>query len=150
MTDYSISPRDRWLKLNPDKTAEDWSELVKEGLRKKELAVLDGRVYLTEEERKRRQNERQRLCRKRRKEHYEQLEAENARLRDELAKWERLTAGIDLPEYPVVQFKPKDLERENAKLRELVGDLFLQLLNAYDRKEVDEFADRLRELGEGV
>ena len=39
---------------------------------------------------------------------------------------------------------------ESIKLRELVGDLFLQLLNAYDRKEVDEFADRLRELGEGV
>ena len=44
----------------------------------------------------------------------------------------------------------EQLEAENAKLRELVGDLFLQLLNAYDRKEVDEFADRLRELGEGV
>lgn len=48
------------------------------------------------------------------------LEAENERLRDELAKWERLTANIELPEYPVAQFKPKDLERENAKLRELL------------------------------
>ena len=45
---------------------------------------------------------------------------ENAKLRDELAKWERLAASIVLPEYPVTQFKPKDLERENAKLRELV------------------------------
>ena len=35
---------------------------------------------------------------------------------------------------------------ENAKLRELVRDMWLQLLNAYDRKEVDEFADRMREL----
>lgn len=47
------------------------------------------------------------------------LEAENAKLREELAKWERLAAGIDLPEYPVTQFKPKDLERENEKLRKL-------------------------------
>jgi len=39
------------------------------------------------------------------------------------------------------------LEAENAKLRELVRDLWLQLLNAYDRKEVDEFADRMNELG---
>ena len=38
-------------------------------------------------------------------------------------------------------------EAENAKLRELVADMWLQLLNAYDRKEVDEFADRMRELG---
>ena len=46
------------------------------------------------------------------------LKAENAKLREELAKWERLAAGIDLPEYPVTQFKPKDLERENAKLQD--------------------------------
>ena len=39
------------------------------------------------------------------------------------------------------------LKAENAKLRELVADLWMQLLNAYDRKEVDEFADRMRELG---
>ena len=38
-------------------------------------------------------------------------------------------------------------QAENAKLRELVADMWLQLLNAYDRKEVDEFADRMRELG---
>ena len=38
------------------------------------------------------------------------------------------------------------LEAENDKLRELVRDMWLQLLNAYDRKEVDEFADRMREL----
>ncbi|MEE1210294.1 MAG: hypothetical protein U0K60_09680 [Parafannyhessea umbonata] len=39
------------------------------------------------------------------------------------------------------------LQTENAKLRELVEDMWLQLLNAYDRKEVDEFVDRMRELG---
>ena len=39
------------------------------------------------------------------------------------------------------------VDSENAKLRELVRDMWLQLLNAYDRKEVDEFADRMRELG---
>lgn len=46
------------------------------------------------------------------------LKAENAKLREELAKWERLAAGIDLHEYPVTQFKPKDLERENAELQD--------------------------------
>ena len=51
----------------------------------------------------------------------DRLDAENAKLREELAKWERLAVGIDLPEYPVTQFKPKDLERENAKLRELIA-----------------------------
>ena len=39
------------------------------------------------------------------------------------------------------------LQTENAKLRELVADMWLQLLNAYDRKEVDEFVDRMHELG---
>lgn len=39
------------------------------------------------------------------------------------------------------------IEAENAKLRELVRDMWLQLLNAYDRKELDEFAGRMEELG---
>lgn len=39
------------------------------------------------------------------------------------------------------------LREQNAKLRELVADMWLQLLNAYDRKEVDEFVDRMHELG---
>ena len=55
---------------------------------------------------------------------YRHLSEENAKLRDELAKWERLAAGIDLPEYPITEFKPKDLERENAKLREQSERLF--------------------------
>lgn len=38
-------------------------------------------------------------------------------------------------------------QAENSELRELVADMWLQLLNAYDRKEVDEFVDRMRELG---
>lgn len=76
------------------------------------------------------------------------LGADNAKLREELSKWERLTAGIDLPEYPVAQFKPKDLERENAKLRECLQDL------AEHIREDDGFGldygwmlDRMRELG---
>lgn len=48
-------------------------------------------------------------------------EVENARLRKELEQWHRLTAGIELPEYPITEFKPKDLERENAKLRTFIG-----------------------------
>jgi len=39
------------------------------------------------------------------------------------------------------------LKAENSELRELVADMWLQLLNAYDRKEVDEFVDRMHELG---
>lgn len=54
------------------------------------------------------------------KDHIERLESENEELRNELGQWERLTANVELPEYPVTQFVPKDLERENAKLRELV------------------------------
>lgn len=50
------------------------------------------------------------------------LDKENDKLREELELWHRLTAGIELPEYPMTQFKPKDLERENAKLRELLHD----------------------------
>lgn len=98
MTDYSYqSPRDRWLAFNPDKTPEDWAELVKEGMRKKELAQLDGRAYPSEAERKRRQNERQRLCRKRRKERQEAeraaTEAENAELRERIKELESCIRG---------------------------------------------------------
>ncbi len=49
---------------------------------------------------------------------------ENAKLHGELEQWHSLTANIELPEYPVTQFQPKDLERENAKLRELVRDMY--------------------------
>ena len=51
------------------------------------------------------------------------LKDENAKMRNELDQWERLTANIELPEYPIAEFQPKDLERENAKLRELVHRL---------------------------
>lgn len=47
-------------------------------------------------------------------------ESECEKLREELDQWNRLVANIELPEYPISQFQPKDLERENAKLRELV------------------------------
>lgn len=49
--------------------------------------------------------------------------AENAKLRDELDKWERLTANIEIPSYPITEFRPKDLERENDKLRKLAKNL---------------------------
>lgn len=32
--------------------------------------------------------------------------AENAKLREEVEQWHRLTAGIELPEYPMTQFQP--------------------------------------------
>ncbi len=80
---------------------------------------------------------------------------ENAKLRDELAKWERLAAGIVLPEYPVTQFKPKDLERENVHLRGLVRYVMHQCNDGNPR--CDECIDwndgecvalqRMRELG---
>lgn len=49
----------------------------------------------------------------------EELAERIVALEDELAELEKLTAGIELPEYPITQFHPKDLERENAKLRKL-------------------------------
>ena len=51
-------------------------------------------------------------------------ESECDELRKELDQWNRLVANIELPEYPISQFQPKDLERENAKLRELVRELW--------------------------
>lgn len=64
-------------------------------------------------------------------------------LEDELAKWERLAAGIELPEYPITQFQPKDLERENAKLHELVD--YMTPIAWYAASERER--DRMRELG---
>ncbi len=75
------------------------------------------------------------------------LKAENAKLREELAKWERLTAGINLPDYPVSQFVPKDLERENAELRELVRDIWSAYHDGATNKEFRALPDRMRELG---
>lgn len=40
-----------------------------------------------------------------------------------------------------------EAERENKALCELCADLYKQLLNAYDPKEIEEFADDLREHG---
>lgn len=76
------------------------------------------------------------------------LKAENEKLRDELDQWHRLTAGIELPEYPISQFVPKDLERENAKLRELVRDMFLSAAFWFDHFSSERrYRDRMRELG---
>jgi hypothetical protein len=94
------------------------------------------------------------------------------KLREELDQWHSLTAGIELPEYPVTQFKPKDLERENAKLRELVRDMYACISHAneadwfyFERDKLGcgmsctvngescglcALADRMRELGVGV
>lgn len=74
------------------------------------------------------------------------------KLREELDQWHSLTAGIELPEYPVTQFKPKDLERENAKLRELVRDMWHEGMCECDERgacaECEyHFTDRMRELG---
>jgi hypothetical protein len=82
----------------------------------------------------------------------EQVKADNAKLRDELAKWERLTAGIDIPEYPVTQFEPKDLERENVELRKLCADASAWMgMALYDgsarRCEYESITERMRELG---
>ena len=79
------------------------------------------------------------------------LKAENAKLREELAKWERLAAGIDLPEYPVTQFKPKDLERENVKLREQLDVAeHNQTRNAREYARLCHENDKLRELVQDI
>lgn len=41
----------------------------------------------------------------------EKLRLDNARLRVEVEQWHILTAGIELPEYPITEFQPRDLER---------------------------------------
>lgn len=74
----------------------------------------------------------------------DELRAENSKLRKRVAELDEL-----LPENGR-WYRAETVEAyvtEIAKLRELVADMWLQLLNAYDRKEVDEFADRMRELG---
>lgn len=81
----------------------------------------------------------------------DQLEVENVKLREELAKWERLAAGIDLPEYPVTQFKPKDLERENDKLREQLDVAeHNQTRNAREYARLCHENDKLRELVQDI
>lgn len=83
----------------------------------------------------------------------ENLQAENAKLRDELDQWHRLTAGIELPEYPITEFKPKDLERENAKLQE-ERDMYRDLVGFMVHPDVpDQLAAenaKLRELVSGL
>lgn len=82
-----------------------------------------------------------------------ELEAENAKLREELAdvpKCEACEAMLDCDECLHANSSQKErrrLKAENSKLRELVRDLYWQLLSAYDPKELDEFIDRMRELG---
>lgn len=76
----------------------------------------------------------------------EELAERIVALEDELVKWERLTAGIQLPEYPISEFQPKDLERENAKLR----DLLQRTWDAFHDATASEFVtvkNELRELG---
>lgn len=88
----------------------------------------------------------------------DELCAENERLRQEnqsigMAAYELGRASLADENERLRQENAKlrgarDVWQENdAKLRELVRDMWLQLLNAYDRKEVDEFADRMCELG---
>jgi hypothetical protein len=78
------------------------------------------------------------------------VEAENTKLREELAKWERLAAGIDIPEYPVTQFEPKDLERENEKLRDMVRDMWNGMCARAECRHCEhyELRDRQRFVGE--
>lgn len=85
----------------------------------------------------------------------DKLREENAILRDELDQWHRLTAGIELPEYPITEFKPKDLERENAKLRKLCAEMYpyakaylqeWRIVGYIDSKSYDWFL-QLRKLG---
>ena len=64
-------------------------------------------------------------------------------LEDELAKWERLTAGIQLPEYPITQFQPKDLERENVLLRTFVDQMYRDMQGVLDMSTDTVFVDSI-------
>ena len=72
---------------------------------------------------------------------------ENTKLRDELAKWESLTANIELPKQPITEFRPKDMERENVKLRKLVADIWEDVSHKMYCPRYWEYIDRMRELG---
>lgn len=73
----------------------------------------------------------------------EELAVRIVGLEDELAKWERLTAGIELPEYPITQFQPKDLERENVKLRKLVSQMYRDMQGVLDMSTDTIFVDTI-------
>ena len=73
-------------------------------------------------------------------------EVENAKLREEIQCWEQLTANIELPEYPVTEFVPKDIERENAKLRDLVADVW-HLVKPSPGCRYTAVLERIEELG---
>lgn len=80
----------------------------------------------------------------------DKLKAENAKLRDELKQWERLTEGIELPEYPMTPFfKSKDLERENKELRKVCLDLYSHLMRfgRVPTSHKADFSPILRDLG---
>jgi hypothetical protein len=64
-------------------------------------------------------------------------------LEDELARWERLTAGIELPEYPITQFQPKDLERENVLLRTFVDQMYRDMQRVLDMSTDTVFVDTI-------
>lgn len=72
--------------------------------------------------------------------HVDREEASTEEILIELLKTEKIVERDQ-------QDHSRALESENARLRECARDMWLQLLNAYDRKELCEFADRLRELG---
>ena len=89
-------------------------------------------------------------------ENLNELLAENAKLKQEIERWHRLTAGIELPEYPITEFKPKDIERENAKLRELLRDMLMSPQEYCEKYGIeyegwssadDHIDDRMQELG---
>ena len=72
---------------------------------------------------------------------------ENAKLREELDQWHSLTDGIELPEYPITEFRPKDLERENAKLRNLAVELYWDLVAEMPESILEDRKKQLKELG---
>lgn len=49
--------------------------------------------------------------------------------------------------YIEAERRVKELKDDNAKLRDLVKDLYSLLLNAYDPKEIDDYYDRMQEMG---
>ena len=68
---------------------------------------------------------------------------EYVELRDELEQWHRLTANIELPDYPVTQFQPKDLERENVLLRTFVDQMYRDMQGVLDMSTDTVFVDSI-------
>lgn len=81
--------------------------------------------------------------------YHEHAQAENAKLREDV---DRLIQAVEDLHDVSLEDRLLQMENENDRLRELVGDMWLELdalvpYDPYDHDGLDEYRDRMRELG---